>query len=126
VRLCCLIAVGLCATVPVDAAERTKAKPMQATAYCQAGTTATGATTRRGIVAADPRVLPAGTVIRIDTPLRRYAGTYRVEDTGAAVKGRVVDIFVPDCAAAKRFGRRRVMVHVIKRGAEAQVAAAKD
>lgn len=99
---------------------------MQATAYCQSGTTATGGVTRKGIVAADPRVLPAGSVIRIDTPLRRYAGTYRVDDTGAAVKGRVVDIFVPDCAAAKRFGRRRVMVHVIQRGPETRVAEAKD
>jgi len=96
---------------------------MQATAYCQSGTTVTGATTRKGIVAADPRVFPAGTVIRIDTALRHYSGTYRVQDTGAAVKGRVVDIYVPDCAAARRFGRRRVMVHVVQPGPEAQVAA---
>jgi len=99
---------------------------MQATAYCQSGTTATGGVTRKGIVAADPRVLPAGTVIRIDTPLPRYSGTYRVEDTGGAVKGRIVDIYVPDCAAAKQFGRRRVMVQVVQQAPEAQVAAAKE
>src|SRR4051812_3900800 len=98
---------------------------MQATAYCQSGTTASGSPTREGVVAADPRVLPAGTVIRIEAPLRRFSGTYRVEDTGSAVKGRMVDIYVPDCAAAKRFGRRHVMVHIVERGPDAQVAAAR-
>jgi 3D (Asp-Asp-Asp) domain-containing protein len=123
VRIWCLTVVALLGAVVTHAQEPAKARPMQATAYCQSGTTATGGVTRKGIVAADPRVLPAGTVIRIDVPLRHYSGTYRVEDTGAAVKGRVVDIYVPDCAAARQFGRRRVMVQVIERGPEAQVAA---
>ena len=96
---------------------------MEATAYCQSGATASGTTVRRGVVAADPKVLPPGTVIRLEAPMRSYAGTYRVEDTGARVKGRVVDIYIPDCKAARRFGRRRVMVHVLRRPADPQIAA---
>ena len=59
---------------------------MQATAYCQSGTTASGNQTRRGIVAADPRVLPLGTTIRIVAPVGGYSTTYRVEDTAARSK----------------------------------------
>jgi len=96
---------------------------MHATAYCQYGTTASGTLTRRGIVAADPRVLPAGSLIRIKSPVRGYSGKYRVEDTGGEVKGHVVDIYVPDCISAKRFGRRIVQVHLLRRGPDVQLAA---
>jgi 3D (Asp-Asp-Asp) domain-containing protein len=95
---------------------------MQATAYCQSGTTASGTQTRPGIVAADPRVLPPGSLIRIAAPVRGYSGKYHVEDTGAAVKGRIVDIYVPSCRAAKRFGRRLVQVFVLRRGPDMQLA----
>lgn len=43
-------------------------------------------------------------------------GTYTVTDTGAAVKGHDVDIFMTSCAAAKRFGKRLVTARVLKRG----------
>jgi len=67
-----------------------------------------------GIVAADPRVLPVGTVLRIlDGP---SSGIYTVMDTGAAVKGHEIDIFVPDCARAERFGEQTLRVRVIRRG----------
>jgi 3D (Asp-Asp-Asp) domain-containing protein len=86
-------------------------RPMRAiaTAYCTTGTTDGGTRTRRGIVAADPRVLPIGSVIRI-AGLGARPQTFVVADTGAAVKGRRVDIFLPSCRAAKRFGRRHVLV----------------
>ena len=109
----------LLAAAPVEAARR--ARPprgrvmrMNATAYCQHGTTSDGVRTRRGIVAADPRVLPMGTVVRIVGPGRGYAGTYRVADRGSAVKGRDVDIFMPSCREAARFGRRHVDVRVLR------------
>ena len=108
---------------PAAADEHARPARFQATAYCQTGTTASGTQTRPGVIAADPRVFPRGTVIRVDAPLRGYSGTYRVEDTGLAVKGRVIDIYVPDCKAAKRFGRRHVMVRVIERGPEVELAA---
>ena len=112
---CVAILVVLLSIAPLKAAEPPKARPMQATAYCQSGTTASGNQTRRGIVAADPRVLPLGTTIRIVAPVGGYSTTYRVEDTGGKVKGRIVDIYVHSCAAAGRFGRRMVHVHVLQR-----------
>ena len=86
-----------------------------ATAYCQRGTTRSGAHTRAGIVAADPRLLPVGSVVRINTP-KAYAGIYTVMDTGAAVKGRTLDIFIADCERARRFGKQPVRVSVLRRG----------
>jgi 3D (Asp-Asp-Asp) domain-containing protein len=86
---------------------------MSVTAYCIEGETKSGVQTRRGIVAADPRVLPIGTVIRIDG-LKRYNGTYTVQDTGRTIKGRELDIFMPDCRAAKRFGRQQGRARVIR------------
>ncbi len=83
---------------------------MTATAYCLRGITATGGEVRRGTVAADPRVLPMGSRIRIRGP--RVNGKYVVEDQGAAVKGRRIDIFMPSCNQAKRFGRQPVTVIV--------------
>jgi len=80
----------------------------RATAYCLQGRTATGGSVRRGIVAADPRVLPLGS--RIQLSAGSYSGTYTVSDTGGAVKGRKLDIWVPSCSEAMRFGRRSVTV----------------
>lgn len=87
---------------------------MKATAYCQHGTTKSGTRARTGIVAADPAVLPVGTVLQLLDSA--YSGVYTVMDTGSAVKGRHIDIFIPDCAAAEEFGERSVRVRVIRHG----------
>jgi len=79
-----------------------------ATAYCLKGRTASGGGVRRGIVAADPRILPLGT--RIDLNAGSYSGSYVVADTGGAIKGRKLDIWVASCSEARRFGRRNVKV----------------
>ena len=79
-----------------------------ATAYCLQGRTATGAGVRRGIIAADPRVLRLGTRISLDAG--SYSGSYLVADIGGGVKGRKLDIWMPSCAEARRFGRRTVTV----------------
>jgi 3D (Asp-Asp-Asp) domain-containing protein len=89
--------------------------PFIATAYCTTGITASGVPVSRGIAAADPALLPLGTVIRV-TGAAPYDGTYRVLDTGALVRQRHVDLFIPDCAAAREFGRRSVHVVVVRRG----------
>lgn len=83
----------------------------KATAYCLKGRTASGGSVRRGIVAADPRVLPLGT--RINISAGAYSGTYTVADTGGAVRGRILDIWVPSCAEANRFGRKSIKVSVV-------------
>jgi 3D (Asp-Asp-Asp) domain-containing protein len=80
-----------------------------ATAYCLKGRTASGAGVRRGIIAADPRVLPLGT--RINLNAGAYSGNYLVADTGGAIKGRKLDIWVANCSEARRFGRRTVTVN---------------
>jgi 3D (Asp-Asp-Asp) domain-containing protein len=86
-----------------------------ATAHSQKGRTASGTTSHVGTVAADPAVLPLGSRINV-TGAGRYAGEYTVEDTGALVKGRHIDIFMPTEAEAKRFGRQRVRVQIRQRG----------
>lgn len=87
------------------------ARTFKATAYCLRGKTASGRSVRRGIVAADPRVLPLGTRIRLSAG--KYSGNYLVADTGGRIKGRVLDIWVPSCSEARRWGRRTVKVTVL-------------
>jgi 3D (Asp-Asp-Asp) domain-containing protein len=88
-------------------------KSFRATAYCLKGRTASGGSVRRGIVAADRRVLPLGTRIQISAG--SYSGTYTVADTGGSVKGNTLDIWVPSCAEANRFGRKTISVSVLGR-----------
>lgn len=90
-----------------------EARHFKATAYCLKGRTATGSGVRRGIVAADRRVLPLGSRIQVDAGA--YSGMYTVADTGGAVKGNVLDIWVPSCSEAVRFGRRSVKVSVMSK-----------
>ena len=89
----------------------------EATAYCDRGITKAGVRARRGVVAADPDVLPDGSVVRVRTPGQpRYEGIYTVMDTGSAVQGRRIDVFVDSCHEAKQFGLRRVLVRVLRFG----------
>jgi 3D (Asp-Asp-Asp) domain-containing protein len=87
----------------------------EATAYSIEGKTASGRTTREGIVAADPRVLPLGSRIRVHGA-GRYSGEYVVADTGRAIRGREIDIYMPEHKEARRFGRRDVRVEVLDYG----------
>jgi 3D (Asp-Asp-Asp) domain-containing protein len=82
-----------------------------ATAYCLKGRTAMGNGVRRGIIAADPRFLKLGS--RINMGAGTYTGQYVVSDTGGGIKGRRIDIWVPTCAEARRFGRRTVQIGVL-------------
>jgi 3D (Asp-Asp-Asp) domain-containing protein len=84
-----------------------------ATAYSLRGRTASGAGVRRGIIAADRRVLPLGTRVRLEAG--SYSGEYIVADTGGAVRGRKIDIWVPQTSEAMRFGRRPVKLTVLTR-----------
>lgn len=98
---------------------------LSATAYCHAGKTAAGTRTHTGIVAADPRLLPVGSVLRIVEP-RAFAGVYTVMDTGSAIKGRDLDIFMPSCARAVEFGRQSVRITVLRRGWDPKTGADSD
>lgn len=90
---------------------RSKARSFKATAYCLKGRTASGGGVRRGIVAADPRILPLGTRIYIEAGA--YSGTYTVTDTGGAIRGNILDIWVPNCGEAVRFGRKAITVSLV-------------
>ncbi len=90
------------------------ARTFRATAYCLRGKTASGRMVRRGLVAADPRVLRLGS--RIKMSAGKYSGNYVVADTGGKIRGRVLDIWVPSCAEARRWGRRSVQVKVLSKG----------
>lgn len=82
-----------------------------ATAYCLRGKTANGTSVRKGIIAADPRVLRLGT--RVNLGAGAHSGDYLVTDTGGKIKGNKIDIWMASCADARRFGRRTVDLSVL-------------
>ena len=87
-----------------------------ATAYCKGTTTASGVNVRTGIAAADPDLLPVGSVIQFDTFGDRYDGIYTVMDTGPKVQGRHVDIYMWSCHEALALGRRPAGITVLRLG----------
>lgn len=89
------------------------ARQFTATAYSLRGRTASGRPVGRGLIAADRRVLPIGTRVRIEAG--PYSGEYLVADTGGAVRGRKIDIWMPSTREAMRFGRRPVKLTVLTR-----------
>lgn len=88
----------------------------EATAYCRGETTASGVPVRAGIAAADPKVLPLGSVIQINGVDGPYAGIYTVLDTGPEIQGREVDLYMWSCTEAKQFGRKKISVTVLRKG----------
>ena len=95
--------------------EQTKAlvpaSPYVATAYSLRGRTASGRMVSRGLIAADPRLLPLGSRVRLEVP--GYHGEYLVADTGGMIKGKRIDIWTPTSREAMRFGRRTVKLTVL-------------
>lgn len=91
-----------------------------ATAYSLRGRTATGAPVSKGIIAADPRVLPLGSRVRIEAGA--YSGEYLVADTGGMVRGKRIDIWTPSSREAMRFGRRTVKLTVLALGGKKRAA----
>jgi 3D (Asp-Asp-Asp) domain-containing protein len=100
-------------TVP-DISMLGEAKSFEATAYALRGQTRSGTYVRRGVIAADPRVLPLGSVIQLKAG--KYSGVYSVQDTGRLVKGKIVDLWVPSYDEAIQFGRRNVKLQVLRWG----------
>lgn len=88
-----------------------------ATAYCRGTTTTSGVNVRNGIAAADPDLLPVGSVIQVDRLGERYNGIYTVMDTGPAVQGRHIDIYMWNCDEARyEFGKRTAGLTVLRLG----------
>jgi 3D (Asp-Asp-Asp) domain-containing protein len=87
-----------------------------ATAYCKGTTTASGVNVRSGIAAADPDLLPVGSVIQVDAPGGRNDGVYTIMDTGPRVQGRHLDLYMWSCKEALKFGRLGVKIVVLRLG----------
>ena len=85
-----------------------------ATAYSLRGRTASGRPVSRGLIAADPAILPLGSRVRVEAG--SWSGEYVVADTGGAVKGRRIDIWTPTAREALQFGRRVVKLTVLEFG----------
>ncbi len=80
-----------------------------ATAYTYTGyRTAVGAKTRRGVVAVDPKVIRLGTRMYIEG-----YGYAVAADTGGAIKGKKIDVFLETRQDALKWGRRRVNVYIL-------------
>lgn len=88
----------------------------QATAYCKGETTASGVSVRTGIAAADPTLLPVGTVVRLNTRDPKLDGIWTVMDTGPAIQGRTIDLYMWSCHEALRFGRQSIQLEVLRLG----------
>jgi 3D (Asp-Asp-Asp) domain-containing protein len=91
-----------------------------ATAYSLRGRTASGLPVNKGIIAADPRVLPLGSRVKIEAGA--YSGEYLVADTGGMVRGKRIDIWTPSSREAMRFGRRTVKLTILSLGGKKRSA----
>lgn len=90
-----------------------KTMVMESTAYYQGSITATGTRPKRNpgglsTVAVDPRVIPLGSKLYIEG-----YGYAIAEDTGGAIKGNIVDVFLNTAQECRNWGRRHVKVTVV-------------
>jgi 3D (Asp-Asp-Asp) domain-containing protein len=105
---------GVTPRVEGDAARQAEAsrpdtETFQATAYSIEGKTASGKQAREGICAADPKILPLGSRVRVHDA-GQYSGECEIADTGRAIKGREIDIYLANDREAKQFGKKTVRV----------------
>ncbi|MEE1131642.1 MAG: LysM peptidoglycan-binding domain-containing protein [Caryophanon sp.] len=84
------------------------------TAYCTgcSGITANGTDIRSNpnlkVIAVDPRVIPLGTRVWVEG-----YGEAIAADTGGAIKGNRIDVFIPSQADALNWGRRTVTLKIL-------------
>jgi 3D (Asp-Asp-Asp) domain-containing protein len=96
----------IAAQVPVRGKYRLR---VDAVAYHLPGRTALGVPVRVGVVAVDPKVIPLGTRLHIPG-----YGAGLAADVGTAIKGRIIDLWMPNHAAARKWGRRTVTITVFR------------
>jgi 3D (Asp-Asp-Asp) domain-containing protein len=80
---------------------------VDAVAYSLPGSTALGVPVRRGVVAVDPKLIPLGTKLHIPG-----YGPGLAADVGYAIKGKIIDLWFPTTAAARKWGRRTVTITI--------------
>jgi 3D (Asp-Asp-Asp) domain-containing protein len=110
---------------PADRAPVVAGNPLTftATAYCKGTTTAAGIGVRSGVAAADPAILPLGSIVNITTEDTKYQGVYTILDTGPAVQGRHVDLYMWSCIEALDFGRQQIELTVLRLGWDPEASA---
>ncbi len=87
-----------------------EAKYMQASAYTYTGShTATGQTPQVGMVAVDPGVIPMGSKLYIEG-----YGYAHAADTGGAIKGNKLDLFMEERSQCLNWGNRTVKVYLLQ------------
>ena len=87
-----------------------------ASAYCKGMLTTSGVAVQSGIAAADPELLPVGSVVDVDNLPPRYNGVYTILDTGPSVQGRKIDLYMWSCNEALEFGLRPMRLTVLRLG----------
>ena len=65
-------------------------------------------------IAVDPKVIPLGSIVYIESDSPLVGGFYRAEDIGSAIKGNRIDIFMSDKNKCFEFGKQKVKVTVLK------------
>lgn len=79
------------------------------------GITYSGTQARPGVIAVDPRVIPLGTNVYVESMDRTSDYGFAIaEDTGSAIKGYRVDLFIGNNSAAMRYGRRNVRIYILE------------
>ncbi len=61
------------------------------------------------MIAVDPKVIPLGTKVWVEGYGYAVAG-----DTGGAIKGNKIDVFIPTQSQALKWGRKNVKIKIIK------------
>ncbi len=82
---------------------------VDAVAYHLPGHTASGLPVGKGVVAVDPKLIPLGT--RLFVP---GYGKGIAADVGTAIKGRIIDVWMPNHAAARSWGRKSLTITVYR------------
>ena len=80
---------------------------VDAVAYHLPGRTASGLPVGKGVVAVDPKLISLGT--RLFVP---GYGAAIAADVGTAIRGHIIDLWMPSTAAARKWGRRTVTITV--------------
>jgi 3D (Asp-Asp-Asp) domain-containing protein len=80
---------------------------VDAVAYHLPGRTASGLPVGVGVIAVDPGVIPLGTRVFVPGYGRAVAA-----DVGSAIRGPIIDLWMPSTAAARAWGRRTVTITV--------------
>jgi len=119
---------GILETADGELIEYSEVMQLEATAYCPCysccgkypgnkwyNITATGTKGRVGVIAVDPRVIPLGTKVYIEglNGAKNY-GYAVAEDTGGAIKGQIIDLYLNTHKETINWGRQQVKVYILK------------